>query len=102
MHAPGFIGWMLAVAVDGDRHVVAARARFLEAGAERRAFAAVVCVHQHVAAGRPRDLGGAVGRAVVDHDHIAREVGAKLCDHLADDGRHLISGNQRRSAHGPT
>ena len=67
------VGGMLTVGVDGERDLVAARARRREARDERRALAAVLAVRDELTAGARRDRRRPVGRAVVDDEDLVRE-----------------------------
>ncbi len=73
---------VLAVAVDAHGEVVAALEGEAEAGLDGAADAEVEREPEHVRALGGRDVGGAVGRAVVDDDDVeARVEGAQLVDH---------------------
>ena len=65
---------VLAVAVDADSEVEVVLERVAEAGLHGAADAEVERQAQHPRAGCARDLGGAVVRAVVDHEDLELRV----------------------------
>jgi hypothetical protein len=78
-------GGVLAVGVEGDGEIVAVFAGVVEAGLEGGALALVVDVLEDGGAGFGGDLGGVVGGAVVDDDHVGAVV-----EDFADDGADVL------------
>jgi len=66
---------MLAVAVDLRGEVEALAVRQLQPGLHRAADPEILAQPQQARAVRPRDLGGPVGRAVVDDHRLERDAG---------------------------
>jgi hypothetical protein len=75
---------MLTVTIQQSHRISAQFLRFLETRIQRSALALVALVADHEGAGRLGDLGGGVGRAVVDDDHGV-SVGPGPQDHAADE-----------------
>ena len=91
---------VLAVAVDLDGDVEVMLGRILDARLNGGADAEVVRQAEHGCAGRAGELGGAVGRAVVDDDDL--EVGVEvpdLGDDLRDGARLVVGRDDGRFPH---
>lgn len=87
---------VLAVAVDLDRDAVAVLAGVGVTRLHRPADPEVERVAQHDRARRLGGAGGAVGRAVVDHDDVeVGGVGPQLRDHAGDRAALVVGGNDR-------
>ena len=83
---------VLAVAIDADHVLEAEFVGEFVAGLHAAAETEVVRQGQHFGAGLARDLDGAVGRAIVDHQHRdSGDVLVDFADHAAD-GAFLVEG----------
>ena len=105
-------GDVLAVAVQPHRRGVALVARVHEPCLHRAADPEVEGQREDGGAVRGGDLGGGIGRAVVDHDHVEGRVeGPDLVDHATDrrllvvrrdDRDHPPVAHERAAASSPT
>ena len=91
---PNLFGEMLPVAVHLDHVVVAALERIYEARLDCAADSEVEGVAQHTSSGLAGELAGAVGRAIVDDQHVERgDLLANRGDDYHDRLRLVVRGN---------
>ena len=77
---------VLAVAIDGNQHVVSVFERKIECRYERRAIAAILRMRHHLhVASSGQQLRRAVARTVIDDEHIRR-----VTQHFIQHGRNVI------------
>ena len=74
---------MLAVGVDPPAELVAVGERVVVARCDPGSKTAVLTEREHLRTVLARDLGGVVGRSVVDHEHVdVRQLGVKLFENV--------------------
>ena len=99
IHEAGcIVGCVLHVAVEQEDVAEVARLNGCKAAPDRGALAAIVWVSNHFRAGSGRNVARAVGRAVVDDDHVA-DMRPDAADDVADPAGLVECRNEGASRH---